>query len=235
MNNANTVLITIYAKVIFLFFLALNFNQDVFSHARQNMPITKSIQIKPDVITTSRLILRSAIQGDGEKLFDRYCGDAACSRFLMRGRHISVAQTENFLDRWCGKAWEDGGSFAWVIAEKIRNEPIGVFTVIIRDHHAEFHFGISKSHWGQGLVIEAGLAVIAWLETTGWRQERVISIIALICSQSRRALPVTGTISCPSDNASPACQIPILARIVPNSRNAGSSCGCLAANSAVSS
>lgn len=30
MNNANIVLITIYAKVIFLFFLALNFNQDVF-------------------------------------------------------------------------------------------------------------------------------------------------------------------------------------------------------------
>lgn len=84
----------------------------------------------------------------------------------MRGRHISVAQTENFLDRWCGKAWEDGGSFAWVIAEKMRNEPIGIFTVIIRDHHAEFHFGISKSHWGKGLVIEAGLAVIAWLETT---------------------------------------------------------------------
>ncbi|WP_338845408.1 GNAT family N-acetyltransferase [Massilia sp. W12] len=118
----------------------------------------------PTEIATPRLILRMAQFSDPVPLFADYCGDADCAKYLMRGRHLSIEQTEKFLANWCDAAWRDPGkSFAWVIAENVGNTPIGVFVLMQEGEFLEFHFGISKKYWGWGLVLEAGQAVVNWL------------------------------------------------------------------------
>lgn len=122
--------------------------------------------IHAKTIITTRLILRRSENCDLVNLFKNYCGDLDCSRYLMRGRHTSMQQTQIFLETWCSSAWHlKGKSFAWVIAEKNSNEAIGAFTLMQENPSLEFHFGIAQRYWGRGLLVEAGTAVIDWLTT----------------------------------------------------------------------
>lgn len=140
--------------------------------------------IKPEVIATERLILRSSAPSDLLKMFEGYCGDPECSRYLVCGRHTSLAQTQAFLENWCGTAWHASGkSFAWVIAERASNCPIGAFTLIQESPNLEIHFGIAQSHWGKGLVAEAGAAVLAWLQ----RQDTGRAISTICDSENLRS------------------------------------------------
>lgn len=122
--------------------------------------------LKAIALFTTNLELRRAKNYDLINLFENYCGDAYCSRYLMRGRHTSLHQTQIFLETWCGSAWHiEGKSFAWVIADKYTDQAIGAFTLIQENPIMEIHFGIAQHYWGRGLLVEAGMAVITWLAT----------------------------------------------------------------------
>ncbi|OYU30815.1 MAG: GNAT family N-acetyltransferase [Comamonadaceae bacterium PBBC2] len=115
-------------------------------------------------LTASRLILRQARSSDADALFHAYCGEPDCAHYLTRGVHTSMSQTAEFLEKWCVHAWsKEDASFAWVIAERHVDLPIGIFLVIRNEDSAQIHFGIDKQHWGCGLVAEAGHAAITWL------------------------------------------------------------------------
>lgn len=127
----------------------------------KNWPVVKAI-----TLITNNLELRCAENYDLTNLFENYCGDPACSRYLMRGRHTSLQQTQKFLETWCGAAWqEEGKSFAWVIADKQSKQAIGAFTLMQENPILAIHFGIAQAYWGRGLLVEAGMAVITWLAT----------------------------------------------------------------------
>lgn len=122
--------------------------------------------MKPCKLITPRLYLRSSSKSDVQILFDNYCSDEDRSKFLAREAHRSVEQTSNFLNLWCKSAWEnDFSDFAWVIAIKKTNTPIGVFIVKSQSDIAEIHYGISRDCESQGYITEAGAAVVEWLKT----------------------------------------------------------------------
>ncbi|OLP48182.1 GNAT family N-acetyltransferase [Allorhizobium taibaishanense] len=54
--------------------------------------------------------------------------------------------------------------FVWTIFDK-EETAIGLFLLFIERDVAEIHFGVGPSHWGQGLVTEAGSAVMDWIVT----------------------------------------------------------------------
>jgi ribosomal-protein-alanine N-acetyltransferase len=122
------------------------------------------MDLLPQTLTTSRLILRQARLDDADELFQVYCGVPECTRYLTRGVHTSILQTAKFLEVWCTRAWtEQTASFAWVIADRHTDQPIGTFVVVRDGNGSQIHFGIGKQYWGRGLVVEAGNAAVKWL------------------------------------------------------------------------
>jgi len=120
--------------------------------------------MKPSLITTTHLFLRNTCENDTEQLFRNYCSSVDSSWFLTREPHKDPTQTALFLDKWCSQAWNNSSlQFAWVIALQKTNEAIGTFIVIRDEHKAQIHYGISSRFQGQGLMTEAGNAVIEWL------------------------------------------------------------------------
>jgi ribosomal-protein-alanine N-acetyltransferase len=131
----------------------------------------------PKTLTTSRLLLRSAKWDDADALFHGYCGVPDCARYLTRGIHTSPTQTASFLGKWCLQAWtKEDNSFAWVIAERDTNLPIGNFVVIRMGDSARIHFGIGQPYWGRGLVVEAGLIAVQWLF-----EDKALRQLATVC------------------------------------------------------
>lgn len=137
-------------------------------------------------------MLRATRAGDAATLFANYCGDPACSEFLQRGPHADPAQTGAMLERWCSEnPTAPGGSFAWVIALRATNEPVGLFVVIADGHKVEIHYGIARRLWGQGLVAEAAQAALTGL----WQRpgvERIWTVCDLDNPGSRRVLEKLG-------------------------------------------
>ncbi|MFW2535428.1 MULTISPECIES: GNAT family N-acetyltransferase [unclassified Legionella] len=119
----------------------------------------------PSPIVTKRLNLRPASDGDAESLFYNYCSDIESSRFLTRQPHSNIEQTLQFLTKWCDIAWKESlPEFAWVISLRKNREAIGVFLVTLKERNAQIHYGISRRFECQGLITEAGLAVVEWLQ-----------------------------------------------------------------------
>lgn len=115
----------------------------------------------PTDLITERLRLRRTRAGDARVLFRNYTGDPECSRYLQRLPHKDANQTQAMLDTWCEKRWDEPGApFAWVIALRESDEPVGLFLAIPQDHATQIHYGIARRCWGQSLVAEAGRAVL---------------------------------------------------------------------------
>ncbi len=156
------------------------------------MPPIDNLLHKPVQITTDRLTLRRARNGDAALLFKDYCGDVECSRFLQRKPHETAGKTEAMLARWANTAWEtEGASFTWVISLRETLEPIGLFLAIADGHRLEIHYGIAQRFWGQGLVAEAGVAALKHLQQSPGIQ-RIWTVCDIDNIGSRRVLEKLG-------------------------------------------
>jgi ribosomal-protein-alanine N-acetyltransferase len=121
--------------------------------------------MKPITLSSDRIVLRRGIETDVITLFQNYCSDKDCSRFLTRKPHASTQQTAKFLKEWCNDPWdEEDTKFAWVVALKDTDEPIGVFIVCLQESYkAEIHYGISRHFWKKGLTTELSHLATEWL------------------------------------------------------------------------
>lgn len=132
--------------------------------------------MKPITLKTKRLVLRQGDDSDAQALFMNYLSSAERSLYLCREPHTHITQTKNFIKQWCELPWKQKHNrFAWVIATAHLNIPIGLFLIDAdNDGNIEIHYGITKDHENQGLITEAGVAVIEWLSM----QPRVNKIYA---------------------------------------------------------
>jgi RimJ/RimL family protein N-acetyltransferase len=96
-------------------------------------------------------------------VFTEYTGSKDASRFLQRQPHASSEQTLALLEKWGEKNWHHSNRFIWTIC-RTDGQAIGLFLMFIDNDSAEIHFGIGPSWWGNGLVTEAGKAVMDWVE-----------------------------------------------------------------------
>lgn len=120
--------------------------------------------LPPRSITTPRLTLRAARPEHAEAVFEVYTSNEEASRYLQRAPHASVEKTRTTLQAWGELNWMASSRFIWTIFGEDETA-IGLFLLFIELDVAEIHFGIGPPHWGQGLVKEAGMAVMDWVVT----------------------------------------------------------------------
>ncbi|MBB4954103.1 RimJ/RimL family protein N-acetyltransferase [Agrobacterium vitis] len=119
----------------------------------------------PTSILTSRLLLRAARPEHADAVFEAYTGNLEASRYLQRKAHASVERTRAIMEAWGELNWLKTTRFVWTIFKKDETA-IGLFLLFIENNIAEIHYGIGPSYWGQGLVTEAGVAVMDWIVNT---------------------------------------------------------------------
>lgn len=122
--------------------------------------------VPPTSLYTERLILSAAARVDADDIFKNYTGDPIASHYLQRPTHWDLSQTENVLAMWGLENWSSGSQFAWSIRKKNQEDAIGLFLLLLDKTSAEIHFGIARKLWGNGLVTEAGQAVMGWIAST---------------------------------------------------------------------
>ncbi|QDK44759.1 hypothetical protein DOM22_06065 [Bdellovibrio sp. ZAP7] len=122
------------------------------------------VELKPTELKGYRIQLRSLKKGDAVPLFHHYFGSTSSSKFLARQPYKSIEQVDDFLNQWTQNAWSSAGSpFAWVIADIVASEPIGIFLVFPKMQEVEIHYGISEMHAGHGYASEACDLATTWL------------------------------------------------------------------------
>lgn len=121
--------------------------------------------MKPSTLITNRLILRSASPAD-DNLFKDYFSNSDNAIFLARKSHDDINQTKKVLNDWCSLPWNlSSNKFGWIVALLGSNKAIGIFLVELNESSdAQIHFGINSEYSKQGLITEAGIAVIEWLK-----------------------------------------------------------------------
>ena len=117
-------------------------------------------------IETHRLILRPFRAEDAAAMFLNWASDATVTEYLTWPPHASERDTAELLTRWTKQTAEDPFYFQWAIELKSIGEPIGSLSVVNVDERtdsAELGWCIGTPWWGQGIMPEAGAAVMAFL------------------------------------------------------------------------
>jgi ribosomal-protein-alanine N-acetyltransferase len=134
-------------------------------------------------IETERLTLRLPRVTDADAIFTRYASDPEVPRYMTWAPHQSPSETVAFLERSLQSA-DTGQRWPWVITERGGNDQaIGMFT-LAQDNSFCVHFGyvLARTHWGQGLIVEAASAILEWVQ-----QQPEIYRCYAVCDVENRA------------------------------------------------
>ena len=110
------------------------------------------------ILETERLILRKFTEADMEALF-LILKDEEVNRFLPWYPVKTMAETKTFYKERYAEKYKQHQAYAYAICLKNENFPIGYMNVEMEEHH-DFGYGLRKQFWHQGMVTEAGKAVI---------------------------------------------------------------------------
>ena len=116
-------------------------------------------------IETERLILRKFTEGDIESLFQIY-RDEEVNQFLPWFPLKSLDEARSFFVTRYAAKYAQPQAYAYAICLKQNNDPIGYINIDMEEHH-DFGYGLRKEFWHQGIVTEAGKAVIAQVKKDG--------------------------------------------------------------------
>ena len=116
-------------------------------------------------LETERLILRKFTENDIEALY-LILKDEEVNKFLPWYPVKSLEEVKKFYkERFASKYIEPQG-YAYAICLKSDNFPIGYIKVDMEEHH-DFGYGLRKEFWHQGIVSEAGKAVVEQVKKDG--------------------------------------------------------------------
>lgn len=117
------------------------------------------------ILKTERLILRKFTENDIEALYLNL-KDEEVNKFLPWYPVKSLEEVKKFYkERFASKYIEPQG-YAYAICLKSDNFPIGYIKVDMEEHH-DFGYGLRKEFWHQGIVSEAGKAVVEQVKKDG--------------------------------------------------------------------
>ena len=117
------------------------------------------------LIETERLILRKFTEDDMEALYKIY-SDEEVNRFLPWFPLKSMEEAYLFFQERYAAQYAVPQAYAYAICLKKDNVPIGYINVDMEEHH-DFGYGLRKEFWHQGIVTEAGKAVIEQVRKDG--------------------------------------------------------------------
>lgn len=111
----------------------------------------------PELIT-ERLILRKFTEEDREALYE-ILKDEEVNRFLPWFPASSLTAAETFLKEHYLDSYKKESGYQYAICLKGENRPVGYIGVSMEESH-DLGYGLRKEYWNQGIVTEAGRAVI---------------------------------------------------------------------------
>src|SRR5687768_4299093 len=114
-------------------------------------------------LETERLLLRKMRLDDADDLFE-YAADPEVSTYTTWGPHHSIHDSREFLTRIVG-LYRNSELSEWGVEHKADAKFIGTCGFVDwSPYHsrAEIGYAMSRKYWGQGLMTEAAVAVIAF-------------------------------------------------------------------------
>lgn len=109
-------------------------------------------------LETERLILRRFRENDIDALY-LILKNEAVNTFLPWFPLKSIVETRAFFDTKYAAEYAKPQAYAYAICQKKVNSPIGYIKVSMDEGH-DLGYGLRKEFWHQGIVTEAGKAVI---------------------------------------------------------------------------
>ena len=116
-------------------------------------------------IETERLVLRKFTPDDIEALYRIY-SDEEVNTFLPWFPLKSMEEARAFFEEQYAEKYAQPQAYAYAICLKKDNYPIGYIKVDMEEHH-DFGYGLRKEFWHQGIVTEAGKAVVGQVKKDG--------------------------------------------------------------------
>jgi len=116
-------------------------------------------------LETERLILRRFVIGDAEAMFENWASEDEVTKYLTWPTHADVENTKLIL-KYFIENYEKPDWYNWVIELKSTGDIIGNISVVkIQENIEEAVLGycMGTRWWGQGIMPEAGRAVIKYL------------------------------------------------------------------------
>ncbi len=111
-------------------------------------------------LTTPRLVLRPFRPGDVDDVFE-YARDPEWAEYLLDSvpQPYMRRSAEEFI---AGRMTAPCTQFSWAIV--LDGAGVGgiILTVDSKHERGEIDYALAKSHWGRGLMTEAGAAVVDW-------------------------------------------------------------------------
>lgn len=109
-------------------------------------------------ITTQRLLLRPFRSGDVADVL-AYAADEEYGRFIPVPRPYSARDAEEFVAQATGRAECDA---IWAIVHEERVRGAIELDVDALNRRGDLHYALARDLWGQGLMTEAGRAVVRY-------------------------------------------------------------------------
>ncbi|MDO4331595.1 MAG: GNAT family N-acetyltransferase [Eubacteriales bacterium] len=116
-------------------------------------------------LETGRLILRKFTENDMEAMYKIY-SDEEVNQFLPWFPLRSLQETQLFFAGKYAPKYAMPQAYAYAVCLKKDNVPIGYINVAMEEHH-DLGYGLRKEFWHQGIMTEAGKAVIAQVKRDG--------------------------------------------------------------------
>lgn len=116
-------------------------------------------------LETKRLKLRKFTVLDAENMYKNWASDNEVTKFLTWSAHTNAEVTRDLLSNWV-KNYEKKDYYNWVIEIKKTCEIVGNISVVsIKENteSADLGYCMGTKWWGNGIMPEAGKAVIKFL------------------------------------------------------------------------
>lgn len=119
---------------------------------------------RPPIIETERLYLRPIEESDADSIF-AYAANEEVAMNTSWYAHETMDTTLDFIYNYVFKSYEKELPEPWGITLKENPEmvigTVGLTWSSRSDQAMRFHYGLSDTFWGQGIIPEAGQAVIS--------------------------------------------------------------------------
>ena len=137
----------------------------------------------PEVIETTRLLLRKPVAGDAEGIFRRYAADPVVTRYLSWPTHRSVADTQAFLT-WSDEEWERWPAGPYLVFARTGQVPAllgGTGLSFKSASRAITGYVFAQDAWEQGFATESLQAMVDLARQTG------VQRLEAVCHADHRA------------------------------------------------
>jgi ribosomal-protein-alanine N-acetyltransferase len=164
--------------------------QHLFDRRSAAMPLTccqNALPDMPDLLVTRRLTLRP-VSGDDVDALYALLAQPGVRRHLCDGRVTPRAEVEAMLTASV-KLRDTDGARLWALAENARPSTlIGIvgwwpYRHLDFPEASELLFALSEAHWGRGLAVEAGAAMLDYArDRLGWHQAQASTNLGSIAA-----------------------------------------------------